>query len=377
MIIRRGRLLLAVLLALSALGVTALRAGGGAAPARPTAALSTLQYQERGVPGNVAAQALNALAAKQANRGARAMTKVHFILNWLPNVEFAGLWVAAKYGWWKAAGIDMSFTGWSPAVTPETDVPATGGNTFGFQSGAAIAIAASKNVPITALYTDTQKSVFGLTVLANSGITKLTDLKGKKVGYQPHELYVPATMLAYAGLKPTDWKPVPVGFDIVQLTAHRVDAYLVFVTNEPISLGMQGVKSRTFNAGDYGFHAYDDVLFTYNGLITKNPALVKTVTGMVAKGFQWAHTHPVQTARLTTATYFPASKGTSATSNLRQQTLEIEAFAPFARASDGRFSGLMSMATWSDLIHTLFKYHEITSKPNPATIFTNRFNPYK
>jgi ABC-type nitrate/sulfonate/bicarbonate transport system substrate-binding protein len=376
-LLRRGSLVLVVLLALSVLGAAATRAGTRANAARSSAGLSSLQYHERGVSGNVAAQELNALTAARARYAPRAMTKVKFILNWLPNVEFAGLWVAAKYGWWAKAGIDMSFKAWTPAVNPEVDVPATRGNTFGFQAGAAIAIARSKNVPITALYTDTQRSVFGLSVLANSGINKITDLKGKKIGYQPHELFVPATMLAYAGLKPTDWKPVPVAFDIVQLTAHRVDAYEVFVTNEPIALSLQGVKTKTFLASDYGYHTYDDVLFTYNDLIKQNPALVKKVVSNVAKGFQWAHTHPVQSAQLTTATYFPASKGTKANANLRQQTLEIESFAPFSRAADGRFSGLMDTATWRDNINTLYKYHEITSKPNAATIYTNQFNPYK
>src|SRR5450759_690176 len=91
-----------------------------------------------------------------------AMQQVTFILNWLPNVEFAGIWVAQKFGWFKQAGIDMKFIPWSSSVHPETDVVSRGGNSFGFQSGAAIAIAAAQKVPITALYSDTQKSVFGL-----------------------------------------------------------------------------------------------------------------------------------------------------------------------------------------------------------------------
>src|SRR5205085_11957953 len=119
--------------------------------------------------------------------------------------------------------------------------------------GAAIAIAAAQGEKITALYSDTQKSVFGLTVLNKSHITSLKQLKGKKIGYQSMELYVPQTMLSFAGLARTDWTPVPVGFNINQLTAGRVDAYLVFMTNEPIDLKLRHIPAHTFPAYKFGF----------------------------------------------------------------------------------------------------------------------------
>lgn len=306
------------------------------------------------------------------------MVHVHFILNWLPNVEFAGLWVAQKYGWWKQAGIDMTFKGWNPTVFPETDVPQKGGNTFGFQSGAAIAIAASKKIPIKALYTDTQRSVFGLTVLAKSNIHNLKQLKGKKVGYQSHELYVPETMLSCVGLiAGRDYSPVPVGFDTSQLTSGSVDAYLTFLTNEPIALRLQGVPVRNFAASNYCFHFYDDVMFTTTTLINSNPALVKKVTSIVARGFKWAHSHPQLAARITTSSTFPASKGTSAAANLQQQTLELQAFTPFSRDARGRFSGLMNTSYWRDSINILARYKQISSKPDPVSLYTNQFNPFR
>src|ERR1700737_1622966 len=86
-------------------------------------------------------------ASSPTKSHARALTNVYVILNWLPNVEFDGLWGAQQRGWFKKAGINLQFKGWSPGVVPETDVPARGGNTFGFESGAAIAIARSRGVP--------------------------------------------------------------------------------------------------------------------------------------------------------------------------------------------------------------------------------------
>ncbi|GAC1330901.1 MAG: hypothetical protein NVSMB22_23000 [Chloroflexota bacterium] len=338
---------------------------------------SSGDVQAQGVQADVAASTLNAMSQKNARLATHKLTEVRFILNWLPNVEFAGLWVAEQQGLWRRAGLHMKYVPYSQSVHPETDVPTQGGNVFGFQSGAAIAIARATGVPIQALYTDTQKSVFGLTVMAKSGIKTVADLRGKRVGYQPHELYVPEAMLANVGLKPTDWKPVPVLFDINQLISGQVDAFLTFVTNEPINLKLKGIKARTFPAANYGFHFYDDVLFTYTKLITGNPSLVGKVVRIVAQGFRFAHTHVSYTARLTTRVYFPASGGASAAENLKQQTMELKAFAPFSKDSHGKFSGLMTTAVWRDSINTLSRYGMISTRPNASTIFTNRFNPYR
>jgi NitT/TauT family transport system substrate-binding protein len=375
---RLGRALVVALTVLAVLAGTALGAANGRIEPRLVVSAPEFQYSQQGVSGMVAARALNALAAQQRAQGiAAGTTSVHFILNWLPNVEFAGLWMAQKFGWWKQAGINMTYKGWAPGVTPETDVPAYNGIAFGFQSGAAIAIARSRGVPITALYADAQKSPFGLTVLTKSGITSLKQLRGKKVGYQSHELYVPATMLSCVGLRQTDWVPRQVGFDTSQLTSGAVDAYLTFITNEPIALKLQGVQTRTFVASKYCFHFYDDVLFATNSLISKNPSLVKSVVGIVARGYRWAHTHTNMAARYTVSHTFPASKGTSAALNLKQQILELQAFGPLSADPSGQFSGLMNTATWVDSINTLYKYKEINSKPSAAAIYTNRFNPYK
>lgn len=315
------------------------------------------------------------LSAPRARTHSRALTNVNFILNWIPNVEFAGLWVAQKFGWWKAAGINMTYKPYSLSVHPETDVPAQGGTTFGFQSGAAIAIARSQGVPIKAVYTDTQRSVFGLTVLAKSKIYNIHQLRGKRIGYQPHELYVPSTMLAYAGLKPTDWTPVVVGYTTDQLTAGQVDAYLTFLNNEPITLKLHGVPTRSFAAASYGFHAYDDVLFTTDTLINTDPSLVRRVVGVVARGFAWAHTHHLKATNITINGPFRQPAGAKQRFNRRQQLLEIKAFDRFSRDSYGRFSGRMNNATWQATVNTLFKYHEIHSKPAVSSLYTDQFNP--
>ena len=57
--------------------------------------------------------------ASSPGKHARALTTVTFILNWLPNVEFDGLWMAQKFGWWQKAGLKLAFKPYANGVNPE------------------------------------------------------------------------------------------------------------------------------------------------------------------------------------------------------------------------------------------------------------------
>jgi NitT/TauT family transport system substrate-binding protein len=327
--------------------------------------------------GSVAGLGRSPVLAKSRAHG--ELAHVHFILSWVPNVQFAGLWVAQQKGWFRQAGIDMTFKSWAPGVFPETDVPARGGSTFGFQSGAAIAIARAKGVPITALYADAERSVFGLTVLASSPIHSIRQFRGKTIAYQPSELYVPETMLSCVGLQEgRDYRTVQAGFDVMRLTSGQADGYMTFLVNEPVALRLHGVRTRSFPAADYCFHFYDVVMFAPDSLIKKDPALVRAVTRVVARGYTWAHQHPDLAARLTVAHYFSvkmAGNGVSARENLQQQILESRGFGRFSKDPNGRFSGLMTAKYWQDSINILLRYHLISRRVNPNAVFTNAFNP--
>src|SRR6266567_1115558 len=99
-----GRLSLAVCVAMVAVVGTSISPGHGATVAR-NSAFAAPQYGAAGVSAAVAARSLNALAHKENASTSKSLTDVHFILNWLPNVEFAGLWMAQKFNWWQKAGI--------------------------------------------------------------------------------------------------------------------------------------------------------------------------------------------------------------------------------------------------------------------------------
>lgn len=294
-------------------------------------------------------------------------TDVSFALNWITNVEFAGLWVAQAKGWWAQAGIHMSVRGYDFTNDPVLLVGA-GKYMFGFQDGASLIIARSKGIPVKALWASGQRSPFAFITMPDSHITTVKDFKGKRIGYQAHELYVLQAMLNHEGMTLNDVKPVVVQFDPTVLVAHKVDAYLAFLTNEPIELQQKyHLKVNIIPASNYGYDFYNDVLFTTDSTIAQHAALVKTVVGIVNRGWNYALTHPAETAKIVV----PKLDNQD---SLAQQTAELQELAPLAKIP-GITVGSMTQTRWQNGINLLLKYKQITSALPTASVFTNAFQP--
>jgi ABC-type nitrate/sulfonate/bicarbonate transport system substrate-binding protein len=280
-------------------------------------------------------------------------------------------------GWFKQAGINFQATGWNFTANP-VDLVIAGKYNFGFQDGASIIISRSKGAPVKAIWAGGQLSPFCFMSMPKSRITTVKDFKGMKIGYQPHELYVLQAMLAHEGMTLTDVHPVPVGFDPAVLTAGTVDAYLCYISNEPITLEQQGIPVHIIPAYKYGYTFYSDVMFTTDDMIKHHPALVKAVVGLVDKGWRYAIAHPTQVATIVVDHYFGPSTGAKGKANLKQQIAELKALIPLSEGTVAPSTtkvGTFDAATWARGIGLLRKYKIITQDVQPSALFTNQFLP--
>ena len=304
-----------------------------------------------------------------------SMSTANFDLNWLTNVEFSGLWVADQMGWFKKAGIAFHADPWNYTANP-VDLVVAGKYNFGFQDGASLDIARAQGAHVKAIWAGGQQSPFCFMTMPKSGITTVKDFKGKKIGYQSHELYVLQAMLAHEGMTLQDVHPIPVGFDPAVLTAGTVDAYLCFISNEPISLRQQGINVNVIPAYKYGYTFYSDVMFTTDDMIKNHPDVVRTVVQLVDKGWKYAVAHPDAVAALVVNHYFGPSKGAKGKLNLAQQVAELKALAPLSEGSAApstKYVGTFSAATWQKGIDLLLKYKIIKQSITPSSVFTNQF----
>ena len=136
-----------------------------------------------------------------------------------------------------------------------------------------------QGLPLRRTGTLINKPLDTLTALGSSGIQKLTDLKGKKVGYSVAgvEEALIGTMLHSVGLTLADVTLVNVNFNLVtSLMSHEVDAVIgTYRTYEDIQLAQAGLKPVIFLPEDYGVPPSDELIILSNTSGLTNPALPK------------------------------------------------------------------------------------------------------
>jgi ABC-type nitrate/sulfonate/bicarbonate transport system substrate-binding protein len=354
-------------------------------------------------------------------RPQKAMTTIHVDLNWLPNVEFSGIWVAIKKGWFKQAGLNVpgltaglgaGVRAYDFSNTPEYEnaqcLHQKNQLCIGVDDSSAIPIARQAGQKLTGLWAGSQKTPFGFmtcwvppkpklnkkcvsknSIAVKNGkgtgknITSPKQWKGLNIGYQQDELYVPELMLGSVGLSLSDVHPVQVQFTTSDLTTGATDAHLIFVNNEPITLGLQGVKTNVIPGYKYGMAAfYADVMFVNDSQMSKYQNQIKSFVSIVDRGWKYGMHHPNATATMIVHKFFSASSGGGPAAT-KQQEVEIGQFAKtLARDKAGKIDGRMTLPRWKTIIKDLKTYPGslggqpiITSNINPKDCFTDKFAP--
>jgi ABC-type nitrate/sulfonate/bicarbonate transport system substrate-binding protein len=229
-------------------------------------------------------------------------------------------------------------------------------------------IARAAGVPIKAVWASGESSPFAFITMPKSGITSPKDFKGKVIGYQAHEKYVLDAMLSAVGLTERDVTPQVVGYDPAVLLAGKVDAYLAYLTNEPIEMAQKyHVKVNIIPASKYGYNFYSDVLFTTDSLIKSNPALVQKVVSIMDRGWKYALAHPTWIANIVV----PKLDNQDSVS---QQVEEMKALAKLASVP-GAPTGSMTAARWQAGSNLLLKYKQIKTAVPATSVFTTQFLP--
>jgi NitT/TauT family transport system substrate-binding protein len=115
---------------------------------------------------------------------AQSLEKVSVRLDWLPGADHSALFLAKERGYYKDQGLDVEILSGQGSVTTLQLIGA-GNQTIGLASLSALALAASKGAPVIGIAGIMQRAPESVITLKTSGITKPSDLEGKKFGAVP------------------------------------------------------------------------------------------------------------------------------------------------------------------------------------------------
>jgi ABC-type nitrate/sulfonate/bicarbonate transport system substrate-binding protein len=326
-----------------------------------------------------AAAACSSSSAPSSAGAGPAQTTVTLALDWTPNTNHTGIYVAQQLGYFKAAGIDLKIVPYG-STAPETLVSAHKAD-FGISYQDGLTEAAATGGDITSVYAITQKTDVVIGVRANSGITSPKQLDGKVyAGYgSPLEEPMLKYVIKRAGGTGT-FKNVTLNTDAYQaLYAGQADFALPEPTWEVIQAKLVGKPLTTFDLSDYGFPAiYSALIASSHQYLTAHADTAKKFLIAVQKGYAYATAHPADAANLLIQANQTAL-GTQKELVAQSATLEADEYYK----DSGGAIGVQSDARWKALTDFLYANgiltdasgKALTKEPDVSTLYTNAYLP--
>ena len=230
------------------------------------------------------------------NAVAQETTKVTLALDWYPNANHAGIYVAQDRGYFTEAGLEVEIVVPSDPTTVLQTVGA-GRDTFGISYHSEVLFAREQEVPVVSIAALVQHPLNSLMVLADSGIETPADLAGKTVAVSglPADDAFLKTILEKAGLSLDDVEVVNVGYDLMPaVLSGRADAVIgVYWTHETILAEREGYEVRYLRIEEWGVPDYYElVLVTGESIANDDPETVRGLLGALQRGYAGAIADP-------------------------------------------------------------------------------------
>ena len=208
---------------------------------------------------------------------------------WKNQFEYAGFYAAQEKGFYKDVGLHVSFKEFENGMNPVNEV-LSGKVTYGITYSDLI-IHYLDGEPVVFLANFFKHSPLVLATQAD--IQLPSDLKGKKIMGVEDSIKSTAFLMMFKefGMDMHSFTNVAPTFNIDDFIQKKVDAMVIFSTNELYYLEKSGVKFNILNPSNYGTEFYDVNLFTSRAELINHPQRVKNFTDASIKGWQYALSH--------------------------------------------------------------------------------------
>ena len=306
--------------------------------------------------------------------GGTAEEPITVVLDWTPNTNHTGIYVALANGYFEEAGLNVQVV--QPPEDGAVALVASGKAQFGvsFQDSLAPAFAGDSPMPVTAVAALIQHNTSGIVSRAGEGMDTPKGLEGKK--YATWDLDVEKAtirdvMEADGGnFDLVELIPSTVTDEVSALQSGSVDAIWIFYGWAGIACEVAGLPIDYFEFADIDpvFDYYTPVLIGNNAWLEENPDTAKAFLTALGKGYTYATEHPAEAADILMEAA-PELKANSELVYASQEYLAAEYIADAARW--GEFDG----ARWAAFFNWLNENDLLDGELDPNFGYTNEYLP--
>lgn len=304
------------------------------------------------------------------------LTPMNFALDWTPNTNHTGVYVARAKGWYAAQCIDLKILPYSANVSPDTLV-SSGQAAVGIGSTEGIVADSAVKQPVVSIAAIVQHNTSALVSLASSGLNSPRDLDHRIYGGfgSPYESVVVSAIIKHDGGQGI-FKNVTLNTDTMQaLETKQIDFAWVYEGWEVIQAQRDGFKLNIFPVTSYGIpDYYTPNIITSPKEIQQQPDLLRRFMVATEQGYEYARAHAHESAQFLID---GTPKGTFPDQGL---VFASQDFLSKHYADAGRKWGMQDAAAWQGYPGFMLRTNSIMDANNKpinsmdfSTLYTNQF----
>jgi putative hydroxymethylpyrimidine transport system substrate-binding protein len=330
------------------------------------------------IPAIALAVALLALALGLAACGEKSedvtgkTQPLSLTLDFYPNPDHAGIYMAQKLGYFEEAGLDVSVHTPSDPAAP-LKLLAAGQTDLAISYEPEVLLAKEQGLDVLAVGALVNRPLTSMIWLKKSGIKGVADLRGKTVataGIPYQDAYL-KTILGRVHLSPSDIKAVNVGFGLLPaILGGQAQAMLGGFSNvEGVDLRLRGSDPVVTPVDKLGVPSYDElVLVAQRKRLEEDPQEIRLFLAALARGTAAAAKNPAATTKaLLEANPDLDPKLTKA---------EVAATLPLLNPARGSHPyGYMDPALWGEFTGWMRDNGLISSLPPTGSVLSNAYLP--
>jgi ABC-type nitrate/sulfonate/bicarbonate transport system substrate-binding protein len=215
-------------------------------------------------------------------------------LDWTPNTNHIGIYLALAKGWYEEAGIKVDILPYTDA-NPDTIV-ANGNADLGFSFPANVIFSRAQDLYLYSVAAVLQRNPTELAVLDSSSIKRPRDFDGKTYagfGLPYEEPQIKTVVVADGGKGNFETATLSTAA-YEALYEKRADFTEIFTTWEGIEAALRGIQLRTFRYSDYGVPDFPGVVLVANweSLRGEKADQIAKFLQVTRRGYEYAAQNP-------------------------------------------------------------------------------------